>query len=223
MSEKMEDAPHSSTIIADGEEARALAQRVIKAGGVLAFRTDTFYGLGADPFNRAAVSHINRLKEREGRKPVLVVIAARDIALRFIEKPSALFEALTSRFWPGPLTVIGRALPTVPEELTAGGESIGLRLPDDEEVLEFVRACGGALTATSANLAGEPPARSALEVASYFPRELDLIVDAGRARTEKPSSVIDVSREGKPRLVREGEVARTDLERVLKSLGAELE
>jgi L-threonylcarbamoyladenylate synthase len=223
MSGKIDDDTRPSHIMADGDEARESARRLIEAGGLLAFRTDTLYGLGADPFNRAAVSRINKLKEREGRKPVLVVIASRQEALRFIEEPSALFDALTGHYWPGPLTVIGRALPSVPEELKAGGASIGLRLPDDEEVRAFVRACGGALTATSANPAGEPPARNAYQAAKYFPHELDLIVDGGEARTDKPSSVIDVSAGSRPRLVREGEVARADLERVLKSFGAELE
>lgn len=217
------NAPRAeSKIIPDGAEARELAGRIIAAGGLIAFRTDTFYGLGADPLNRQAVSAINRLKEREGRKPVLLVISDRAEATRFISDQTALFDKLAERHWPGALTIVAGALPTVPAEVTAGSGTIGIRLPADEDVRDFARACGGALTATSANLAGQPPARSAVEVARYFPAELHLIVDGGEARTDKPSTIIDVS-QGRARLIREGEVARSGLEETLGALGYKLE
>ncbi|HEY0323690.1 MAG TPA: L-threonylcarbamoyladenylate synthase [Pyrinomonadaceae bacterium] len=212
----------AAQIIPDTEEARARARRVVEAGGVVAFRTDTFYGLGADPFNRAGVERINRLKEREGRKPLLVVISDSEEATRFIAEKTNLFDELTKHYWPGALTVVCKARSTVPEGVTAGIGTIGLRLPFDKEVREFIRACNGALTATSANLAGQPPARTAREVARYFPVELDLIIDGGEARTDKPSTVVDVSR-GRARLIREGEIPRSHLEQTLRALGEELE
>jgi L-threonylcarbamoyladenylate synthase len=216
-----EGSGRASLIIPDGSETRERARRVIEAGGVIAFRTDTFYGLGADPFNQAGVSRINRLKEREGRKPVLVVISAREEAERFIAERTALFDELTKHYWPGALTVVCQARGEVSEGLTAGSGTIGLRLPFDEDVRALIAACGGALTATSANLAGQPPASTALEVSSYFPTDLNLIIDGGRSRTDKPSTVIDVS-QGTARLIREGEIHRADLERTLHALGEEL-
>jgi L-threonylcarbamoyladenylate synthase len=212
----------ASRIVPDTEEERTLARKVIDGGGLLAFLTDTFYGLGADPFNIKAVERINRLKEREGRKAVLVVISAREVADRFITEKTALFEEITEHYWPGPLTIVCKARPDVPEGITAGSGTIGLRLPGDEKVREFIHACGGALTATSANLAGEPPARTALEVARYFPDELDLIVDGGESKTDRPSTVIDVSHGG-VRIIREGEVTRSELRRTLCALGHEVE
>ncbi|HEX8175280.1 MAG TPA: L-threonylcarbamoyladenylate synthase [Pyrinomonadaceae bacterium] len=217
-----EPGTHSYRIVPNTEEERARARRLIEAGGVLAFRTDTFYGLGADPFNHEGVRRINHLKEREGRKPVLVVIHSPEEAARFISEETELFRELTVRYWPGALTLVCKALPNVPEGITAGSGTIGLRVPSDEEVREFIGSCGGALTATSANLAGEPPARTALEVARYFPSELDLIVDAGEARTDKPSTVIDVSDPRHARLIREGEIPRSHLEQTLKTMGVEL-
>lgn len=216
------DTPQPSQITTDSVGAREHSRRVIDAGGILAFRTDTFYGLGADPFNPAAVARINRMKEREGKKPVLVVVSAREATERFIFEQSDLFKELTKHYWPGPLTIVCRALPSVPVEITAGSGSVGLRLPLDAEVQEFISACGGTLTATSANPPGEPPARSALQVAQYFPNELDLIVDSGIAKADKPSTVIDVSHGPALRLIREGEIARSDLERTLGSLGIKL-
>ncbi|MDQ3819581.1 MAG: L-threonylcarbamoyladenylate synthase [Acidobacteriota bacterium] len=206
-------------IVKDGEEARKLAADVIGRGGVLAFRTDTFYGLGADPFNRDALQRINELKGRDG-KPILVVISDVSEAERFIARRSKLFEAVRERHWPGALTLVVKAGSDVPDLLTAGSGTVGLRLPDDDEVRAFIRSTGGALTATSANLAGEPPARTAEEVARSFPKGLDLIVDGGNASVDKPSTVLDLSGQ-RPRLIREGAVARSRLEETLNELGAE--
>src|SRR4051794_41123050 len=114
MRERSEPA-RATQIIRGVEEGREHARRIVEAGGVIAFRTDTFYGLGADPFNRAAVGRINRLKEREGRKPVLIVISAHKEADRFFAEKTNLFDKLTEHYWPGALTVICSARPSVPE------------------------------------------------------------------------------------------------------------
>lgn len=209
-------------ILVDDKETRELAARLVADGGIIAFRTDTFYGLGADPFNRAALQRLCALKGREGTKPVLVIISERAGARRFTGSEPGLFNLLAAKHWPGPLTLVGEAQPGVPSELTAGGGTIGVRLPLDKEVREFVRQVGGALTATSANLAGEPPARTASEVAAYFPTELDLIVDAGPAEGHLPSTVLDVSGPT-PRLIREGALKTEELTATLAALDLTLE
>jgi L-threonylcarbamoyladenylate synthase len=179
------------------------AARIIARGGVVAFRTDTFYGLGANPFNRDAVQKIKQLKGSEDGKPILIVISDREHVDRFVSEPSATFDLLARTFWPGPLTLICKATADVPEEITAGTQTIGVRLPGDDRVRALVQACGGALTATSANPSHQEPARSAAEVFTYFGGAIDLIVDGGAARTEHPSTVVDVCG-NEPRLVREG-------------------
>ncbi|MBV9960238.1 MAG: threonylcarbamoyl-AMP synthase [Acidobacteria bacterium] len=197
-------------MIPDSADARQRASQIISAGGLIAFRTDTFYGLGVEPFNQAALERLKALKGREANKPILVIISDEEQAARFIAHRSRAFEAVAARHWPGALTIVALARPEVPAELTAGSGTIGVRLPDDEDVRALVRACGGALTATSANPAGAAPARSALEVANYFPDSLDLIVDGGEAVTDKPSTVLDLSTDT-PRLIREGVIAREQL------------
>ena len=176
---------------------------VIARGGVIAFRTDTFYGLGADPFNRDAVQRIKQLKGREENKPILLVLSELPAVTRFIVERTPTFDLLAGRFWPGPLTLISHALAELPAEITAGTKTVGVRLPDDDRVRALVRACGGALTATSANPSNEKPARTAQEVFSYFGNEVDLIVDDGDAVTDQPSTVVDVC-DVEPRLIREG-------------------
>lgn len=204
-------------IIADGEEVRERAAREVAAGRVAAFRTDTFYGLGANPFDAAAVEAVNELKGREG-KPVLVLVSDEREASRLVARRTRAFDALAARLWPGPLTLIGEARAELPALLTAGTGTIGVRLPDDYDARVIVRACGGALTATSANTAGGPPARTAAEAARYFPRGLALVVDGGPARTDLPSTVLDATGD-RPRIVREGVVTRRELEETLRAEG----
>jgi len=183
---------------------------VVSSEGVIAFRTDTFYGLGADPFNREAVKRIKKLKGREGTKPVLVIISDQDQIERFIVERSQSFESLVQRFWPGPLTLIGKSAAGLPDEITAGTRTVGLRLPNDQDVRALLRACGGALTATSANPSNENPAKTAQQVEYYFGSTIDLIVDGGDARVDRPSTVVDVTG-AEPNLVREGVIAWSEI------------
>jgi L-threonylcarbamoyladenylate synthase len=189
------------------------ASEVIANGGVIAFRTDTFYGLGADPFNRAAVARLRELKGRDDNKPILLLISDAEQVQRLISARSDRFNIAAGKFWPGPLTIVGSAVAALPEEITSGTGTVGVRLPADESVRELVRECGGVLTATSANPAGSEPARSAQEVAGYFPSGLDLIVDGGEVSATEPSTVLDVS-SSPPRVVREGAISRNVIEQL---------
>lgn len=182
---------------------------IIKQGGVIAFRTDTFYGLGADPFNSSAVARIKTLKGREN-KPILLLISDIRETERVIVERTEEFNTVAAKFWPGPLTIIGKAVEDLPDEITAGTGTVGVRLPNDDVVRRLVRDCGGILTATSANPAGRSPARSAEEVRAYFPEGLDLIVDGGEVTATEPSTVLDATI-SPPRVVREGAIRATDI------------
>ncbi|HVF24118.1 MAG TPA: L-threonylcarbamoyladenylate synthase [Pyrinomonadaceae bacterium] len=189
------------------------ASEVISSGGVIAFRTDTFYGLGADPFNQAAVTRIRELKGREDNKPILLLISDLDQVHRLLRARSDEFNSAARKFWPGPLTIVDVAVTELPEEITSGTGTVGVRLPADEIVREFVRECGGVLTATSANPSGCEPARSARQVTGYFPVGLDLIIDGGEVSATEPSTVLDVS-SSPPRVVREGAISQDVIEQL---------
>ncbi|HXD32439.1 MAG TPA: L-threonylcarbamoyladenylate synthase [Pyrinomonadaceae bacterium] len=204
-------------IAIDGSEARQMASDIISRGGIIAFRTDTLYGLGVDPGNEAAVRALVELKGREAGKPILVIVSDASEVDRFIVERSANFDLVTSEFWPGPLTIVGKAIEALPVDLTAGTGTIGVRLPNDEGVRELVRVCGGALTATSANVSGGPPARNAEDVQQQFPSGVDLILDGGDVTVAEPSTVLDLSGE-LPRLIREGAVSREKLRSTLSTL-----
>jgi len=203
-----------AVIIAQTLESLPLIADVITRGGVIAFRTDTFYGLGGDPFNQQAVQRVKALKGREENKPILIVLSDPEHLDRFIIQPSSAFKLLVEIFWPGALTIIGRAVADLPFEITAGSETVGVRLPGNNQVRALVRSCGGALTAPSANLSGQTPAKSAKDVERYFADEIDLILDSGPARTDQPSTVVDATGE-RVTLVREGAIAWIDISRAL--------
>ena len=185
-------------------------ENIVKQGGVIAFRTDTFYGLGADPFNSAAVARIRELKGRGDDKPILLLISDAGELDRLIVERSTQFQEIAAKFWPGPLTIIGKATRDLPEGITAGTGTVGVRLPADANVRDLVSACGGTLTATSANPAGRDPALSAEAVLSYFPEGIDLVIDGGQVTAIEPSTVVDAT-VSPPRVVREGAICANDI------------
>lgn len=201
-------------IVPASDPAHIQAGTIVRRGGVIAFRTDTFYGLGADPTNASAVRKVAELKGREG-KPILILISDPELVSKYVRGASDLFDRLAKHFWPGPLTLIGIAVNELPEELTAGTGTVGIRLPKAEMVRALLRSCGGALTATSANPTGEEPGRSATEVARYFPQGIDLIIDGGEVNETEPSTVVDLSG---PNLVmvREGAIKQQALDSFLE-------
>lgn len=201
-------------IISESSESFDRVAEAIARGGVIGFRTDTFYGLGADPFNVSAIQKIKQLKAREDDKPILVLISDRAQLDRLLSEPSNTFKSLSQRLWPAALTIIGKAASAIPNELTAGTKTLGVRLPDDDKVRALVEACGGALTATSANPARESPARTAEEVERYFGDELELIVDGGVAKTDWPSTVVDAIGDD-VRLMREGVIPWREIQAAL--------
>jgi L-threonylcarbamoyladenylate synthase len=200
------------------EPTRPRAADIVKRGGVIAFRTDTFYGLGADPFNSSAVRRIHELKGREDGKPILLLISSLRQLPRLIKARSKAFDVLAKELWPGPLTIIGAATEGLPDDVTAGTGTVGVRLPADEKVQMVVDICGGVLTATSANPSGASPGESAKQVQDYFPSGLDLVIDGGTVDATQPSTVVDATTD-EVRIIRIGGVSSDAIEAVISLAG----
>lgn len=185
-------------------EGRALeaAAAVLRGGGLVAFPTETFYGLAAPALDRAAVRRVFELKGRPETKPLLVLVDSLAMAERVgVFGPAA--RALAVRHWPGALTLVVRAGAGVPEEVTAGTGTIGVRVSPHPVARGLVAAFGGPVTAPSANASGGTPATTAAEVLAYFRDGLDLVLDGGRTPGGEPSTVLDTTLEP-PRIVRQG-------------------
>jgi L-threonylcarbamoyladenylate synthase len=192
------------------EQAFSPCREIIRAGGVIAYPTDTFYGLGADPGNPAAVRRLFNIKGRGADQPILLLLSEAGEVNNWASGITPQASALMERFWPGPLTLVFKAKAGVLPELTAGTGTIGLRVPGSRLTLGLLRSLGGALTGTSANLSGRPSIRTAQEAADALGSLVDLVLDGGATAGGKPSTVVDVSTDI-PRVLREGAVPSQDI------------
>lgn len=185
----------------DGEAIRAAADCIL-AGGVVAFPTDTLYGLAADPRNEAGVRKVFAVKQRPRDRP-LPLIAGSAEAAAGAARLTPVARRLAAHFWPGPLTLIVPADPAIVADVHQGSGGVGIRVPDHAVARALALAAGGVVTATSANRSGEPAADLAEAVLDLLATGLDLLLDAGPVRGGAPSTVVDVTGET-PVLVRAG-------------------
>lgn len=181
----------------------ALIKAVLKEDGVMAYPTDTFYGLGVNCFSKEAIRKIYLLKRRDLSKPLSVFIADKSELEELVEDIPPIFESLSNEFWPGLLTMVFRASGKLPEILLGHSRSIGVRYPDYEWLRTLVRYAGFPITATSANFSDKEEASDPHCIREDFFGKIDLIVDGGRTPGLRSSTVIDIST-GKVKILREG-------------------
>lgn len=176
---------------ADGEPVAAAA-RLLASGGLVVYPTETLYALGADAFNASALQRLVALKGREPGKPIAVLIGDRAMLHALVTAIPPPADALMSRFWPGPLTIVLRARAVVSPVLTGGGDGIGVRLSSHPTATALVRALGRPVTAPSANPAGLPAPQRVEDAKAYFGSRVDGYVDGGMLRGEPASTVVDL-------------------------------
>ena len=179
-----------SVIAENRDDYSSIAAAVIISGGIVAIPTETSYGLAVDPFNTSSLERLFEIKRRPPTKPILVLIDGVDRLSQLVSEVPKPFGPLMERFWPGPLTLIFPAKPDLPEPLTAGTGTIGVRVSSNRAAAEICRQAGGMITATSANVSGEQPAWSAEELINSFSNSIELIVDGGHLEQVPPSTVI---------------------------------
>ncbi len=176
----------------DDPQAIEKAAQVIQAGGLIILPTDTVYGVAADLWQPEAVAALYAAKKRPPDRAIPVLLAAfGDISIVSNDVPT-LARQLAGAFWPGPLTLAVPKRPELPEIVTSF-PTVGVRIPDHDRSREVIRACGGALAVTSANLSGQPSLITAQEAASALGESVDLVLDGGPCPGEVPSTVVDVS------------------------------
>lgn len=202
------------------EEAGALVAEVralLLAGGIVALPTETFYGLAAYPFDHKALTRLFTLKGRSPAKPVLVLVGGSEMLPQVAGEVPEAGARLMERFWPGPLTLILPARPGLPDLLTGGTGTIGVRVPRQAVTCRLLTSLGFPVTGTSANRSGRPPLVAAAEVAREFGDAVDLILDTGPCPGGLPSTIVDVTCRP-PRLVRAGAVPVARLTAVIPEL-----
>jgi len=188
----------------DYREALGAAVRVLGEGGIVAYPTETFYGLGARFDDEAALGRLFELKGRPAGKPLSLIVGAEASLSLVAAEVSGAARALMERYWPGPLTVLFKAREGLHEAIVLEGK-VAVRVPGESFGLHLARALAFPITATSANPSGAAPPSRAEEVVRYFPEGIDLLVDAGPTKGGNPSTVVDASG-GRIRLIRAGAI-----------------
>ena len=188
----------------------AEAVAILRGGGLLAIPTETVYGLAADARNPEAVARIFALKDRPSDHPLIVHIAGPDAIEAWASTIPESAKKLATHFWPGPLTLILKKRSDVPDAVTGGQETVGLRSPDHPLTLSLLRAFGGGLAAPSANRFGRISPTSASHVRDEFGENAPPILDGGPCPVGIESTIVDLS-QSPPRILREGHIRREQL------------
>jgi L-threonylcarbamoyladenylate synthase len=190
------------------------AVEILLAGGLVAFPTETVYGLGADATNARAVARIFEVKGRPATNPLICHVADESAAQRYAADWPLAASRITKAFWPGPLTVVVAKAQAIVDAVTAGRDTVGLRMPDHPLTLELLRAFGGALAGPSANRSTHVSPTTARHVRDELGNAVDLILDGGPCSVGIESTVLDLSTD-LPTILRPGGVSREQIEAVL--------
>ena len=186
----------------------------ILSGGVVAIPTESFYGLAVNATNTRAIQRLLDVKQRGRNQPILILIPSVEQLDQYVVLIPEIARPLMDEFWPGGLTLIFEAKSNLPQELTAGTGKIGIRLSSHPVATALAQAVGSPITATSANISGQPASSSAKEVFKHLGQKVDLILDGGETAGSKGSTVLDVTMDP-PVVVREGMVSWEKIEACL--------
>jgi L-threonylcarbamoyladenylate synthase len=209
--------PRSTEVIPTTHpRAIEIARHVLESGGLVAFPTDTVYGLGAPAFVPQGVGRIYAVKGRPRSKAIPLLLASAAGLKDVAEDIPPEAGVLAREFWPGPLTIVLKRKATLPDIVTAGGASVAVRVPDHDSTLALIEATGGELAATSANISGRPDPVTAQEVLANLGGRIELILDGGRCPGGIPSTVVDLTSR-RPQILRVGAIEQETIEWALRS------
>jgi L-threonylcarbamoyladenylate synthase len=203
--------------VAAENQTRAIAEagEVLRSGGLVAFGTETVYGLGADATNPVAVARIYEAKGRPSRNPLIVHVGELAMAHACVAHWPSVADELAARFWPGPLTLVLPRSRLIPDIVTGGGSTVGVRMPDLSFARSLIREAGAPIAAPSANRSNGVSPTLAAHVFSDLDGRIELILDTGPCPVGLESTVLDLTRDP-PEILRPGMLARSDLEQALQ-------
>jgi L-threonylcarbamoyladenylate synthase len=200
------------------DDAVQHAVEILRRGGLVAFPTETVYGLGADATSAVAVRRIFAAKGRPATNPLIAHVQDADVAQRYAREWPDSARTLADRFWPGPLTLVLPKNPAIVDEATAGLDSVGLRVPNHPLALELLRAFNGPVAAPSANRSTRVSPTTAQHVREELADAVDLVLDGGPCAVGIESTVLDLTSRG-PRILRPGGISREAIEALIGPVG----
>ncbi len=208
------------TIIKKADEPGAIAQagEIIKNGGLVAFPTETVYGLGADALNRQAAKKIYAAKGRPSDNPLIIHITNREDLERIVDEIPPEAEQMADKFWPGPLTMILEKSAIVPYETTGGLDTVAVRMPSNETARALIDAGGGFIAAPSANTSGRPSPTTAQHVEEDLNGAIDMILDGGPVDIGVESTILDLTVKP-PVILRPGAVTKEMITETIGPVG----
>jgi len=192
----------------------ARAARVLQSGGLVAFPTETVYGLGADASSASAMAKLYAVKRRPAEHPVIVHFASADAAFGWAREVPESARKLANAFWPGPLTLVLKRSQKAQDFVTGGQDTVGVRLPSHPVARELLQLFGGGVAAPSANRFGQVSPTTAAHVRADLGADVDLVLEGGPTEVGIESTILDLS-SGSPVLLRPGRISQQDLQKVL--------
>lgn len=177
---------------------------VLKNGGIVAYPTESFYGLGVKYDIEPALKRLYEIKKRPQEKAMPLIIGSMEELFLITDSVNESASDLINRFWPGPLTILFRARSGLSEYIVSKNK-VAVRIPGESFALRLARAAGFPITSTSANISGMPPADSASMVSDYFEKDIDLIIDGGKTKGRLPSTIVDITGD-MPKTIRQGPI-----------------
>lgn len=205
------------TDVASQHKDIAYAAKIIRQGGIVAFPTETVYGLGANALNPDAVNKIFLAKKRPADNPLIVHLADFHDLPDYVSDIPDIVTILAEKFWPGPLTLVLKKKPVIPDIVTADLDTVCIRIPDHPVALALIKQAGVPIAAPSANISTRPSATTAEHVNDDFPSGIDLIVNAGPVKIGVESTVIDITKKP-PIILRPGGLSIESLQKILPDL-----
>jgi len=191
------------------KELIKLAVDVLKSDGLVVFPTDTLYGLASSALSRKGIMKVYKAKGREFKKPLSIAFHSLIQAKKYVKFNKTALK-LAKKFLPGPLTIVLPMKHRFPKEVTFGSKNVGIRVPDNKIALKLIKECGFPITATSANISGNKDPVTAEDAINQIGDKADLVLDGGRCKLKKPSTVIEVV-DNKINVIREGVIKKKQL------------
>lgn len=188
--------------------------QIIKNGGIVVFPTETVYGIGANALNAEAVKKIYEIKKRPLSKPITLLVNSIDMIKRVAKDITPFEYAIIKKFFPGPLTIILQKKDVVPDIVTSGGSTVGIRMPANEIALELINRAGVPLATPSANISDKPSKTNIKDVMSDFPEGVDCFIDGGKSKIGVASTIVQVI-DGVPHILRQGTITEEQINKLI--------
>lgn len=188
---------------------------IIKNGGIVVFPTETVYGIGTNGLDKEAVERLYRIKERPLNKPISLLVSDFEMIEKVAKNISEIEYKIMKKFFPGPLTIILNKKDIVPDNVTSGGSTVGIRMPDEEITRKLIEYAGIPIAAPSANISGKPSGIVVQDIIKEFGDKVDYYIDGGKSKLGIGSTIVKVENNN-IKILREGSISKEKIENAIK-------